>query len=83
MAVYVDQERNKVSRMLMCHMIADTVDELNEMADRIGLERKWVQKSNGGMVHYDICQSKRDLAIQNGAIEVDRRKFVELMRRMT
>jgi hypothetical protein len=62
-------------------MIADTEDELNVMADRIGVARKWLQKSRAGVVHYDICQSKRTLAIRQGAIEVDRREFVKLTRR--
>lgn len=82
MAVYVDQERHPYGRMFMCHLLADTLDELDEMADRIGVARKWRQKARCGMIHYDICLAKRALAIKFGAIEADRKKVMELMRRL-
>jgi len=51
--------------MIMCHMLADTVDELHAMADKIGLKREWYQPKS--IPHYDVCQAKRRLAIKNGA----------------
>jgi Protein of unknown function (DUF4031) len=81
MSVYVDGEQNQFGRMKMCHMVADTLDELHEMAQRIGLKREWFQVSRNGTPHYDICQSKRTLAVSLGAQEIDRRKMVELARR--
>ena len=48
----------------------DTPEELNEMADKIGVARKWIQASKSGIVHFDICQSKKKLAIEEGAISV-------------
>jgi Protein of unknown function (DUF4031) len=79
--VYVDSERNQYGRMIMCHMVADTLDELHEMAQRIGLQRRWFQASRAGTPHYDICQSKRALAVSFGAVEIGRRELVELVRR--
>jgi len=64
--VYVDDYFADFRRMKMCHMIADTDEELDAMADRIGIERRW--KHNG--THYDVYMSKRKLAIENGAIEI-------------
>lgn len=58
MTVYVDDMEAAFGRMRMCHMIADTEDELHAMADRIGVARKWHQGD-----HYDICKSKRALAV--------------------
>lgn len=78
MSVYVDTMKAKYGRMIMCHMLADTLDELHEMADKIGIKRKWFQ--NHGTPHYDICQSKKKLALSHGALEADRRKVVELIR---
>jgi hypothetical protein len=80
MSVYVDNMQATFGRMKMCHMIADTLDELNEMADTIGVARKWIQNSRSGMIHYDVCLSKRALAVKAGAIEIDRRQLVEKMR---
>lgn len=81
MTVYVDQEKNKYRHMLMSHLVADSIDELHAMADRLGLKRRWFQVSNNGTPHYDVCQTKRALAISLGAIEIDRRKMTELMKR--
>lgn len=81
MSVYVDEGKYPLGRMKMCHMLADTVEELHEMADKIGLKRKWFQNEEGSTPHYDICQAKRMIALQNGAIEADRRKVVELIRK--
>lgn len=65
--VYVDDMRAPYGRMLMCHMIADTDDELHAMADSIGVARRWHQGD-----HYDICLSKRALAVHYGAQELTR-----------
>lgn len=69
MTVYVDDMRANFGRMVMCHMIADTDDELHQMADRIGVARKWFQQKPSGD-HYDIALSKRALAISFGAAEI-------------
>lgn len=79
MTVYVDAAQNPYGRMKMCHMMADSIEELHEMADKLGLKREWFQPES--TPHYDICQAKRKLAIENGAIEADRYKIVELIRK--
>lgn len=71
MPVYVDDMNAPYGRMKMVHMIADSEQELHEMADKIGVNRKWWQspeKTAGS--HYDIALSKKALAIQFGAIEI-------------
>lgn len=65
MTVYVDDMRAGYGRMVMCHMIADTAEELHAMADAIGVARRWYQGD-----HYDIALSKRALAVKLGAIEI-------------
>lgn len=71
MAVYVDDMRAKYGRMIMCHMIADTDDELHLMAARIGIARKWWQSpaATSGS-HYDIALVKRAAAVAAGAVEI-------------
>ncbi len=70
MTVYVDDMRAKLGRMTMCHMLADSDDELLAMADRIGVDRRWHQKPGTRYSHFDICLSKRALAVAAGAVEI-------------
>lgn len=70
MTVYVDDMRAPFGRMVMCHMIADTDEELHAMADRIGVNRKWFQKPGSPRRHYDISLGKRALAVAAGAVEI-------------
>ena len=70
MAIYVDDMMAGYGRMKMCHMVADTTEELLAMADRIGVRRKWLQKPGTPQEHFDICLAKRAAAVSAGAIEV-------------
>ena len=70
MSVFVDDMRASFGGMTMCHMIADSREELDAMADRIGVQRKWIQKPGTYAEHYDICLSKRRLAVKAGAVEI-------------
>jgi hypothetical protein len=63
----------------MSDMLADTLDELHAMAATVGLQRRWFQ-DGGKTPHYDLCQEKRRLAIAAGAVEIDRRQTVTLIR---
>lgn len=76
MTVYVDDMRAQYGRMVMCHMLADTDEELHAMAARIGVARRWWQspeKTSGS--HYDIALSKRALAVDAGAVEITWRQL--------
>ena len=80
MSVYVDDMRAPFGNMVMCHMWADTREELFAMADRIGVQRKWFQRPpsvklpgmKASWEHFDIAQSKRALAGKYGALETHR-----------
>lgn len=73
MTVFVDSARIPFRGMLMSHMWADSLDELLTMVDRIGVQRKWLQKPpKASWVHFDISEGKRRLAIVYGAIETDK-----------
>ena len=78
MTVYVDDMHlsalGRFGRMRMCHMIADTDEELHAMADRIGVARRWFQHPGTPRRHYDIALSKRALAIAAGAVEISMRQ---------
>jgi hypothetical protein len=78
MAVYVDGEENKFRRMIMCHMFADTIAELHEMAEKIGMRREWFQPLS--FPHYDVAKGRRALAVEYGAVEVNRKQGFEIRR---
>lgn len=66
-------------RMKMSHMLADTTQELLEMADKIGVQRKWIQNAGTNREHFDICMSKRKKAIELGAKEITWREAGEFI----
>jgi hypothetical protein len=81
MAVYVDKAQIPYCGMLMNHMIADTLDELHAMAAALGLKRAWFQ-GKASFPHYDVCASVRAKAIKLGAVAVDGRGIVTVIRRL-
>lgn len=80
MTVYVDDMKADFApshrpgrTYILSHMIAETDEELHAMADKIGVLRKWYQGD-----HYDITQSKKALAIQNGAQAITLRQLARM-----
>jgi hypothetical protein len=51
-------------------MVADTTEELLQMADTIGVARKWIQYPGTSHEHFDICKTKRAKAVAAGAKEI-------------
>jgi hypothetical protein len=82
MTVYVDDARNGFGRMVMCHMLADTPEELHAMASAIGLKWQWYQSPllGASFPHYDLSLTRRALAVAKGAKEISRRECGEYMR---
>lgn len=78
MAVYVDDFQAGFGRMVMSHMIADSQEELFEMADKIGVARKWIQYPGTNHEHFDVCQSKKKLAIKYGAKLIGMRELAAM-----
>lgn len=78
--VYVDEAIYQFGRMRMCHMIADSTDELLAMADTIEVQRKWIQNAGSHREHFDVCKSKRSKAIDNGAVEITGRQLALKLR---
>lgn len=61
-------------KYVMCHMVADTDEELFEMVDKIGVSRRWHQGD-----HFDITQSKKRIALQLGAVPIPLRTLALMM----
>lgn len=64
----------------MSHMIADTDEELHEMADKIGVQRKWFQKPGTPTRHYDITMTMRAKAVSAGAVEITMKQAAMMCR---
>jgi len=79
MSVYVDSANLPFRNMVMCHLIADTLPELHEMAVKIGMKREWFQ-NNASFPHYDIPLFRKEKALKLGTIELSRRELVYKMR---
>ena len=75
--VYVDQAREREGNATISHLLADTIEELHGMADRIGLESRSFHP--GSIPYYDCSQGKRQQAIRLGALVIGRQKVRELI----
>lgn len=64
-----------------CHLLADSLDELHEMAAKIGLKRAWFQDKRSGK-HYDLVPSKRAAAVALGAVELDDVGFIAKLKEL-
>ena len=81
MTVYVDDVETGFGRMVMCHMLADTPEELHAMASAIGMKRQWYQSPKKvSFPHYDLSLTKRALAVAKGAKEITRQEVAAVMR---
>jgi hypothetical protein len=77
MTVYVDAiftaepqgKQAKSHGVRWCHMISTDLEELHEMARKIGLKRSYFQ-DHRIYPHYDLAPAKRALAIAEGAQEI-------------
>lgn len=85
MTVYVDDMYADFGRMKMCHMIATGNDtqtprqELDAMADQIGVARKWIQERGTSHEHYDVAKGARAKAVSLGAVELDCEALVKIL----
>jgi len=84
MTVYVDDmyryPMGRFGRMKMSHMQADTTEELLDVADRIGVDRRHLQYPGTRKEHFDVCQIKRALAIEAGAIPLTMKELARRFR---
>lgn len=76
--VYIDNMNAPHRGMKMCHMIADSTTELLQMADKIGVQRKWIQDAGTYQEHFDICQTKKAKALSLGAKEITMRELARI-----
>ena len=79
MAVDVDNLRDYGWRHgPSCHLIGDSVEELIEFAVRLGMKAEWFQPKSSP--HFDLTAEGREIAVRNGAIELDQRGLIAKLR---
>jgi hypothetical protein len=78
--VYVDNLISFFGSSFRCHMAADTTEELLEMATKIGIDHRWLQKDGTWKEHFDVCRGKREKAVALGAKEVTTRELLLIMK---
>lgn len=79
MSVYVDDAVHAWRGQRWAHLMADTLDELHAMAQRLGLPRRAFQNKTSG-AHYDVTSELREQAIALGAIAISRHADRELVK---
>ncbi|MBB3276618.1 MULTISPECIES: DUF4031 domain-containing protein [unclassified Pseudoxanthomonas] len=71
MSVYVDDAVHLWRGQRWAHLMADTLEELHAMAQRLGIPRRAFQNKTSG-AHYDVTAELREDAIRFGAIAISR-----------
>lgn len=71
MAVYIDDAVFAWRGQRWAHLMADTLDELHDFAQRLGIPRRAFQDKSSG-AHYDVPATLHAQALALGAIAVSR-----------
>ena len=68
--VYVDGMTTHRGNRKWCHLIADTSEELEQIARELRLKPDWLQDAGTYKEHYDLSARKRKHAVELGAIPI-------------
>ena len=82
MTIYVDDLNQPYRHMKMSHMFChpvSSVEELHQMADALGLNRKWFQDKKAEFPHYDVSFGYKMKAIKLGAVAITTRETVKIV----
>lgn len=83
MACYVDTVRHYPDAGLRftdyCHLLADTVEELQAMAAELGLPQR-IYQDHPWRWHYDLPAHLRERAIELGAVSVEMHQVGALLK---
>jgi len=83
MSVYVDpnmrcQTTPEWTFKTVCHLTADSEDQLHKFASMLGLRREWFQHGSvKRLPHYDLTSGRRRVAVELGAIQITRNEMAK------
>lgn len=78
MAVYVDEHCHWTRER--CHMVADSHDELDQMAHRLNIPVSSIQYLGTDDEHFDITMEERARALALGAVELSNSALRQMMK---
>ena len=81
MAVYVDRASVAFKGRQWCHLMADTLDELHQFAQRMNIDARLFHR-DASYPHYDITLDMRLMVIANGAMDADRKMIIAVGKRL-
>ena len=73
MTVYVDDAVHLWRGRRWAHLMADTLEELHAMAERLAIPRRAFQNKTSG-AHYDVPSELREQAVELGAVAISRHR---------
>ena len=78
MSVYIDTLMNPYKGKKVCHMIADTEDELISMILTVGGKMENQLDAGTADSRFDVNERQRELALENGAIEISKSHLAKI-----
>ncbi len=79
--IYVDNSMIRWKNYKMSHLTADTSGELIKFGTEVlNLKKEWLQLQGTWREHFDVSQPKRNLAIVNGAISLNRFDYLMVVK---
>lgn len=83
--IVVDNNASKFKGQNYYHLLTDNIEDINELHDFainiLGLKKDWFQDNTGDTPHYDISETKKQLALKKGAKEVDNKELVSIIKK--
>lgn len=65
--VYVDNFNAPVGKMILCHLFTDNTEELLQMADKLGIDHKYMQWPGTPSECFEVTANRKRKAIAAGA----------------
>lgn len=78
--IYIDKPK-KYNNIAYSHMISETLTELHQFAEKIGIPRRMFHNPIGkNKPHYDVKEEYFANVIEQGAILTDSKKIVNILK---